>query len=554
MPKNPSKRTGYEEAETRIAEALEKGMSMLFLNGLGLERLPESVAKLTQLEIIYIQDNRIAALPESIKKLSKLRALVLAGNPLVALPPVISDFPKLHYLDISSTGLTILPEWIGNLHGLSFLDLRGNRLSALPESLRNLERLQSLFLHENPALEIPDEALGPEQIGSAKPPKEILDYYFSTRGAKGVALRELRLIVVGSPKVGKTTLLRRLKRLPMNPSEPETHGIDIIPLDLHCKDGAMRARVWDFGGQHVLHAMHEFFLRRRCLYLLVVEQRTNMVERELTYWLQLIRSYAGDAPVVIALNQSQGIARPLARSALERDYPPILTWVPTECSKGYEQTIENLRKALTEAADQMAEPRKLFPRKWVEMKGWLEKMTEPYLEYKVFAERCAELGETNAEQQEALAALMDEMGIALNFARDPRLHDTTVLRPNWLANGIYTVLRANIITPRVLVPDGVLTVEKVGTIIEAAQAAQIIKPREYPSEIWEYLLRLMNLFQLSFPLDAECKKFLAPLLLPADEPPDCNEPEGQGRVRLRLNLSLSPAPLLAGCWCAFFRF
>jgi len=35
--------------------------------------------------------------------------------------------------------------------------------------------------------------------------------------------------------------------------------------------------------------------------------------------------------VVVALNQSKGIPRSLARAALERDYGPILAWVPTEC-------------------------------------------------------------------------------------------------------------------------------------------------------------------------------------------------------------------------------
>lgn len=33
--------------------------------------------------------------------------------------------------------------------------------------------------------------------------------------------------------------------------------------------------------------------------------------------------------------------------------------------------------------------------------------------------------------------------IAINYARDPRLRNRTVLRPGWLADGIYALLRAN---------------------------------------------------------------------------------------------------------------
>ena len=297
------------------------------------------------------------------------------------------------------------------------------------------------------------------------------------------------------------------------------------------------------------HAMHEFFLRSRCLYLLVVEQRSNDLERDLTYWLQLIRSYAGYAPVVVALNQSKGIPRSLARAALERDYGPILAWVPTECDleakvPGANATIEALRKALTEAAAAMPEPKKLFPKKWLEIKKWLEGMKEPYMEYAMYAQHCRELHEDDPKQQAALAAVMDELGVALNYARDPRLRDTTVLRPNWLANGIYALLRANILTPHPLAPDGVLTEEKVGEILAVADQSKVLKAAEYPRAKWSFLLRLMNLFQLSFPLDEQGERCLVPTLLPADEPPDSGEPGGPGAVRLRYEFDVVPGPLV----------
>ena len=52
------------------------------------------------------------------------------------------------------------------------------------------------------------------------------------------------------------------------------------------------------------------------------------------------------------------------------------------------------------------------------------------------------VGESDPSKQEELAAWLHDLGIALNYGRDPRLRDTTVLRPDWLANAIY-VLRAN---------------------------------------------------------------------------------------------------------------
>ena len=315
--------------------------------------------------------------------------------------------------------------------------------------------------------------------------------------------------------------------------------------------------MWDFGGQHVLHAMHEFFLTTRSLYLLVLEQRSDRAETDAKYWLQLIRSYAGPAPVVVALNKSRGVERPLDRDSLEKMYGPIVAWVPTEClpeedCPGAEATIVALRRALTDAAEErwMPEPRKLFPRKWVAIKEWLESLDKEgknYLDYETFARECAARGESDPQKQAEVAALMHDLGIAMNYARDERLRDTTVLRPDWLANGIYALLRANLFVPgRPLASDAVLTPEKLGEIyaVAAQKPVKMLKVRDYPAEKWEFLLRLMNLFQLSFPLNEGGTSQLCPALLQPEPPPGTDEPQGDDVVRLRYEFAVVPAPLL----------
>jgi internalin A len=433
----------------------------------------------------------------------------------------------------------------------------------LPEALQTLPKLSELFLHWNPNLGIPEDALGPTRVDALnlrapfKPPKEILDYYFSTRGQEGVALREMKLIVVGWGKAGKTTLVKRLAGEAMDPTEPETHGILIRPLTLRCADGNLKARVWDFGGQVILHSMHEFFLTARSLYLLVIEQRGDQAEKDAKYWLNLIRTYAPGAPVVIALNKSRGIERPIDKESLEQLYGPIVAWVPTECLPeadcvGAEASIKKLGDALAAAAEEktMPEPRKRFPKKWAEIKDWLEDLDKRgtnFLDYETFSRECAARGEPDAEKQAEVAALMHDLGVAMNYARDERLRDTTVLRPDWLANGIYAVLRANLFLPgKPLAPDAVLTPEKLGEIyaVAAQKPVEMLKAKDYPAEKWEFLLRLMNLFQLSFPLSEDGLRQLCPTLLRAEPPPETQEPQGADTVRLRYEFTVVPAPLL----------
>jgi GTPase SAR1 family protein len=565
-PKTPQQeQRAYNSALRLIEECRRKGKhgTFLYLIESGLSTLPPEIGQLSELKRLSLHGNYLTELPPEIGRLTRLEALYLDNNQIKALPPEIGRLRALRELDLRSNRLTALPSAIKHLRELRELDLCANELTALPEEIAQLGALEKLNLHRNPGLGLPEEALGPTFAGFAnqrakpKPPKEILDYYFSTRGAAGIALRELKLIVVGWGKAGKTTLVKRLAGEPMNPSEPETHGIVRRPLTLDCADGELLARIWDFGGQVVLHSMHEFFLTARSLYLLVLEQRSDRAETDAKYWLQLIRSYAPEAPVVIALNKSRGVERPLDRESLERAYGPIVAWVPTEClpeedCEGANKTITSLREELIAAASPkwMPEPRKLFPRRWLAIKDWLEGLDKDgtnYLDYEAFSAGCTARGEANEAKQAEVAALMHDLGVAMNYARDERLRDTTVLRPDWLANGIYAVLRANLFLPgKPLAPDAVLTKERLGEIyaVAARKPVEMLREADYPPERWTFLLRLMNLFQLSFPLSEDGTWQLCPTLLRAEPPPGTEEPQGEAIVRLRYEFPVVPAPLL----------
>ena len=240
--------------------------------------------------------------------------------------------------------------------------------------------------------------------------------------------------------------------------------------------------------------------------------------------------------MVVALNKSGGRAREMDRRTLEDKCGPILAWVPTECSEPDHRKsgIDAPRAALTKATGGMGEVRRRFPAKWFEIKKWLGAMKDSYIDYDTYAARCAELGEPHPAKQEELAAWLHDLGIALNYARDPRLRDTTVLRPDWLANGIYAILRANDTRhEKPLAPDGIVTLESLGRIYSAAEKLEMLNAKDYPREKWPFVLRLMSLFQLSFPLDEDGQRQLVPALLPVEEPSAATEPDGAGRVRLR---------------------
>ncbi len=553
---SPNGRKGYNVALRRIAECQTDRATTLDLRSLGLTQLPPELGQLIALTSLNLSNNRLTALPPELGRLTALTELYVWGNSLQQLPLEFCRLTALTELDLSRNRLTTLPTELGRLTALAALDLSANLLTALPPALNHLAALTELYLHENSELNLPIEVLGPTWFEVStdrvrpKPPREILEYYFTSLGDQGQALREMKVLVVGRGGAGKTSVIRRLKRLPLDKLQTETHGIAVEELSLACADGTVSARVWDFGGQHVLHAMHEFFFTGRSLYVLVLGEREDMAERDAEYWLQLIRSYAGAAPVVVVLNKSGGRARELDLPCrrLEATYGPILAWVPTECSEPDPDKggITALKRELTRVVGGMPEIRARFPKKWVRIKDCLSGMQESYLAYATYADRCARLGETDPEKQEELAAFLHDLGVALNYRRDPRLHETTVLRPDWLADGIYALLRANDTRhPHPLARDGRMMLTRMPAIYAAAEQLKMLKAADYPEEKHPFLLRLMAAFQLSFPLDEAGKEHLVPALLPVEEPPEIPAKLLEKLdVELRWEFPVVPGPLL----------
>ncbi len=109
--------------------------------------------------------------------------------------------------------------------------------------------------------------------------------------------------------MGKTSRVRYLIHgMPGAPDEPRTRGVPIeeriqtetwSPADPH---GPL-LNVWDFGGQEIMHGTHRFFLTRRSLYLLVLEDRRED-DGSVYQRLRTIRNRAEDSPVIVGINQA----------------------------------------------------------------------------------------------------------------------------------------------------------------------------------------------------------------------------------------------------------
>lgn len=489
-------------------------LNMLWLRGNQLSSLPSEIVQLSALTELRLSGNQLSSLPPEIVQLSSLAILDLSGNQLSSLPPEIAKLKALVLLDLDNNHLQTLPPEIGQLSNLQALYLKNNQLRSLVPELQNLSRLRYLLLHGNPKLKLPTTVLGGDtssDTSSWAAPQSILSFYFARSAQTARPLNEVKLLTVGRGGVGKTSTVRALRDLEFDDGEESTKGIALCDWPMHdCKKGIVTAHIWDFAGQVITHALHQFFFSERSMYLLVLSGREDNALADAEYWLRLIMAFGKDEngkgpPVIISLNKWEdiGCRAKLDRAALQERYPCICAFIETDCQSG--RGIDKLKKALAKEADKLAWVHQDFPARWDEVRHALNpgKKKRPHLPFSEFRALCTRHHISETMEQEALADVLHNLGIALNYRRDPRLREATILQPDWLTENVYKLLRQ---------------AEKQRGILTLADSEKVLRAEKEPA-MRDFLRQLMERFEVAYVSERDGQEvWLLPQALPDNQP------------------------------------
>ena len=148
-----------------------------------------------------------------------------------------------------------------------------------PARARAPAEARDLWLEHN-ALPIPTELV------RSRNARDIITYYFASLDKTTRPLDEVKLLLLGQGEVGKSSLVNRLVRGRFDSDERKTEGIQRCEWTRTIGGDTIRVHVWDFGGQEIIHATHQFFLSERSLYVVVVNARRNEDNNNLHHWLE----------------------------------------------------------------------------------------------------------------------------------------------------------------------------------------------------------------------------------------------------------------------------
>ena len=489
----------------------------------GAQAIAEHLGQLTWLRLSCNQvgDEAVAAIGQH---LTGLDTLDVGSNERIATVAPLSHL-TLSTLNLAKTGVTDLSP------------LKSLVLAGLPVrwSDRRWEG-RGIYVKDCP-LTHPS----PEVVSQG--PEAVLNYFREIE-AQGVdRLFEAKLLIVGEGGAGKTSLVRRMFLPEMDlPSEDETtRGIHIHRHEFRISDGrTFRLNTWDFGGQQIYHATHQFFLTKRSLYVLVDDTRSDhrsIHDEGFKFWLEVVETLSERSPLLIFQNEKGGRSKQIDEAGIKGRFPNV-----QEIHRGnleHPGAADGMRQAVEYFAQRLPHIGEDVPAKWVAIRKDLEDLAQsrptiPLKEYFAVYGRHLELDRDKALK---LSQYLHDLGVFLHFQQPRELRRTLFLQNQWVTDAVFRVLDDELVKSR----QGRFTLAD----CDRLWSDQSGSDRGYADKDVE-LRALMVRFELSYRLpDTDEETWLVPQHLSPSKPQELSDWARTGDLMLRYRYEFLPRGLVS---------
>jgi small GTP-binding protein len=439
-------------------------------------------------------DEQLTQIPDELFALEQLRTLNLSGNRLATVPQAITRLRNLTHLDLSNNELLEIPQPVFELNSLEGLLLQNNPIRDVTSQVLQLTNLKRLGLSDT-AIDNPPPEIRVKGIESIKE-------YFRQLEAQGENyLYEAKLLILGEGGAGKTTLAKKIT----NPNyslqeEDSTHGIEVTPWTFSMENGrSVRVNIWDFGGQEVYHATHQFFLTKRSLYILVADTRKE--DTDFYYWLNAVELLSDNSPLLIVKNEKQDRSREINERQLRGQFPNLKETLATNLAtnRGLDNILAEIKRYISSLA-QVSVP---LPNTWVRVREALGNDPRNHISLEEYLDICDRNGLSELKDKLQLSDYLHDLGVFLHFQRDPILKDFFILNPLWGTDAVYKVLENRRV------------IRNMGQF-DRDDLANIWYGTEY-ADVQDELLRLMITFKLCYQIPSS-DHYIAPQLLSENQP------------------------------------
>lgn len=337
------------------------------------------------------------------------------------------------------------------------------------------------------------------------------------KAKKGYDHYEAKVVILGNPRVGKTSIAKVLRGEDFDPNEPETNGISINKWTTNTPINAkhFHLNIWDFGGQELFHNTHRFFLTSKCLFLFIWKKKllnttASTGDFPLEYWLDTIKELSPKSPILSVQNIFDNNRafldnqNKLIDNYNIKDFLEVCAATKENISQLEEQIIksfqtdENLKKFL--AYD--------IPPSWTNVRNELELRAKK--DYRInlnsYYDICEKEG-LDEVSREALLLFLHDVGIVIHCKNNTTLSNIIILNPIFVTNLIYPVFSSEIIEQ-----NSRFNLQDLDVILK-----DVLNPNRIIEEK-KIFLELIEHFGLAFRLQSNLDTYIIPHFFPTKKP------------------------------------
>lgn len=441
---------------------------------------------------------------------SSLKSLSVAASNVDTLS-FVRSFPALEHINAASNRISNL-EPIAQLKNLSYLNVGGNNIIDIPRDIAQSFLLSTEFRGYSTGvkvIEIGNNPLISPPIEIVERGKDAIKPYFDSMLGGTEELNEAKIVFLGNGEVGKTSLMRALNEEAFDSDEETTHGINIQKYTVPINDKySVDASIWDFGGQQIMHATHQLFLSRRCVYVLVINDRKEDLhqEQKIDYWLQQVQTFGGSSKVIIIRNKADMFTfNNIPEGKLKEKYPNLVAIESFSCKT--KENIKRVRDLINQQVRQLPMRKVMLAQNWIQVKDKIKALSheKDHLPLSQFSDICNEHGVTDYEAQMTLRNLLHDLSVVIAFEELDGF-DMGILSPHWITDGIYTLINSKLL-------------EKTKGYIKLPTVQRELD-KEYPGKYTNkarFIVESMIQFELCHPVgSSNSGTYLVPNLLPKE--------------------------------------